>query len=196
MSIYTEEQDEIKFSEPVMAQKGVKMKVNFAEKSEWEAKTNGVKDGRKFGACKLTLDIDDDSVRTEHKGGKARMTIEDQFNIQQFPYEDKKTSEQKILGRAKLYQLEGALGFEPIFKVDGEVVEPYITKNGNKVAPKIEGVKRVLNPDFFNTYFSEDGVPNMDNWAGKTIYADLTVEKSEQYGDRNSVSRYVKPPVE
>lgn len=192
---YMTEQDDVQFSEPILAQKGVKLKLNFAEKTEWEAKTKGVKNGDKYDACKLTLDIDDDSVKTEHADAKPRRTIEDQFNLQQFPYEDKKTGEIKKLGRSKLYQLEEAFGFEPIFLVNGAKVDPFITKTGAKRAPKIEGVKRALNPDFMDAYFSGDGVPKMENWSGKTIYANVGVESSEQFGDKNTIEAYVKAPV-
>src|SRR3990167_2084197 len=194
MSKYTEEQDDIQFSEPVLAQKGVRLGINFVEKTEWEAKTGGVKDGRKFDACKITLQISDDTVKTEHADSKPRMTIEDQFNLERFPYEDKKSGETKWLGRTKLYQLEEAFGFDPVFKVNGKTVDPFITKTGTKRAPKIEGVKRVMNEDFFNAYFDENREPKKDNWIGKTVYADVNVQKSEQFGDKNVIDRYVKAP--
>ena len=194
MSRYTDQEDDVQFSEPILAQKQVKLKVGFVERSEWESKTAGQKDGRKFSACKLTLQIDDDSVKTEHADAKPRMTIEDQFNLETFPYEDKKTGEIKKLGRNKLYQLQGAFGFDPVFKVNGKVVDPYITRNGNKVAPKTEGVKQVVNEDFFSAYFDDLGSPIVDNWIDKTVYADIEVEESEQFGNRNTIARYVKAP--
>lgn len=195
MSKYLEEGDDVVFSEPILAQKGVKCKVTFAERTEWEAKTKGEKNGTKYDACKLTLLIDDGSVKTEHENAKPRLTIEDQFNIVQFPYEDKKTGEAKVLGRTKLYQLEEAFGFDPVFKAQGAIVDPFVTKTGRKVAPKIEGVKRAINPDFFNAYFSGDGDPIVDSWVGKTVYCDIKLEQSEQFGARNSVDRYVKAPA-
>jgi hypothetical protein len=190
-----DEGDDIRFSEPILAQKGVKVKIGFAERTEWEAKTKGVKNGQKYDACKLTLTIDDKSVKTEHADASPRLTIEDQFNIVSFPYEDKQTGEVRKLGRDKLYQLEEAFGFEPIFKVGDQVVPPYVTKNGKKVAPKLEGVKRIPNPDFFNAYFSSAGDPIVDSWVDKTIYADIKLEQSEQFGSRNSIARYVKTPA-
>lgn len=195
MSKFLDEGDDVIFSEPILAQKGVKCKIGFAERTEWEAKTNGVKDGRKFDACKLTLQIDDKSVKTEHENAKPRLTVEDQFNIVQFPYQDKNTGETKMLGRTKLYQLEEAFGFEPCFVVGGQKVEPFITKTGRKVAPKVEGVKRVINPDFFNAYFGSAGDPVVDSWVDKTVYCDIGLEQSEQYGPRNNVARYVKAPA-
>lgn len=195
MSKFTDESEDIVFYEPIIAQKGVKMKIQFAESTTWEAKTAGVKNGNKYEAIKLTLLIDDKSVKTESETSKPRLTIEDQFNIVNFPYEDKQTGEKKTLGRAKLYQLEEAFGFEPVFKVGSEVVEPHITKSGKKVAPKLEGVKRVVNPDFFYAYFSTAGDPIVDSWVDKTIYADIKLERSEQFGDRNAIDRYVKAPL-
>ena len=195
MSRGLEEQDSVQFSEPILAQKGVRLGVSFAEYTQWEAKTGDLKNGQKYDACKLTLTISDDSVKTEHADAKPRMTIEDQFNVVQFPYEDKKTGEPRILGRTKLYQLEEVFGFEPVFKVNGQIVAPFITRTGRKVAPKLEGVKRVINPDFYNAYFNSEDKPIVDNWAGKVIYADVDVEKSEQYGDKNKITKYVKAPV-
>ena len=185
MSKYLEEADDVQFSEAILAQKGVKMKVGFVERTEWEEKTAG----------KLTLKIDDMNVKTEHADAKPRLTIEDQFNIESFLYEDKKTGEVKKLGRTKLYQLEETFGFDPIFTVGGNVVEPFVTKRGNKVAPKVEGVKRIVNPSFFKAYFNMDGSPIVDSFVDKTIYADIEVESSEQFGDRNVIARYVKAPI-
>lgn len=206
MSKYTEEAEEVQFSEPILAQKGVKLKVGFAEHTEWEVKNKPswspeqkitMQDsiGNKFDACKLTLHIDDSSVRCEHEDAKPRGIIEDQFNIESYPYPDKKTGKLKKLGRSKLYQLEEAFGFDPIFKVKGDVVEPKITRSGRKIAPKVEGVKRSINPDFFNAYFTEKGRPLMENWEAKTIYADVGVVENTQYGDKNVIDRYVSAPV-
>lgn len=191
MSRYTDEQDDVQFSEPIVAQKGVKLKVSFVEKTVWKNKV----DGKEYDACKLTLQIDDSSVKTEHADAKPKLIIEDQFNIERYPYLDKNTGEQKMLGKIKLYQLETALGFEPVFKVNGEVVAPYITRTGNKVAPKIEGVKRSVNEKFFDAYYNQDGSPTIDNWIDKTIYADVQVEVSEQFGNKNVIARYVKAPL-
>lgn len=191
MSKYTEEQDDVQFSEPILAQKGVRCGIQFAEKVTWKNKH----DGQEYDACKLTIQISDESVRTEHSDAKPKLTIEDQFNIVQYPYLDKKSGAMKKLGKKKLYQLENAFGFDPVFQVNGQPVEVFITKNGNKVAPKIEGVKRVVNSEFFNAYFTSNGDPVIDNWIGKTIYADIDVEMSEQFGNKNSVGRYVKAPA-
>lgn len=189
--MWTNEQDDVQFSEPILAQKGVKLKLNFAEATKWKSKV----DGQEYDAVKVTLDIDDKSVRTEHADARPKTTIVDQFNLAQFPYTDKKTGEVKKLGRSKLYQLEEALGFDPVFLVDGKQVEPFITKTGAKRAPKIEGVKRTLNPAFMDAYFLGDGTPNMSNWSGKTLYANVGVETSEQFGAKNIIEAYVKAPV-
>lgn len=195
MSKFLDESEDIVFAEPILAQKGVKCKITGAEWTQWEAKTMGVKNGQKYDAVKLTVQIDDPSVKTEHENSKPRLTINDQFNIVAFPYEDKNTGETKKLGRTKLYQLETAFGFDPCFKVGDEVVPPFVTKSGNKVAPKIDGVKRVVNPDFFNAYFSTAGEPIVGNWVDKVVYADIKLEQSEQFGPKNSIDRYVKAPA-
>ena len=77
---------------------------------------------------------------------------------------------------------------------DGQPVEPYITRTGRKVAPKGEGIKRSLNPAFIQAYFTADGHPNLE-WAGKVVYADIGVEESEQFGDRNRIQRFKPTPV-
>lgn len=216
MSRFTEEQDEITFSEPILAQKGVRCGISFAEGSAWEVKPkaqwsheqaaamNGLI-GKKFDACKLTIQISDDSVRTEHANAKPKLTIEDQFNLEKYPFPDKETGLVRYMSKQRLYELEGALGFDPVFMCDGQYVAPFITKNGNKVAPKVEGkeVTRKLNPDFFGAYFTitrddfgnEHAVPNPNNWIGKTIYCDIGVEQSEKFGPKNVVARYVKAPA-
>lgn len=208
MSKYLTETDDVQFSEPILAQKAVRCGISFVEKVEWEVKekkdwtpeqlsTMAALIGKKFDACKLTVSISDDSIRTEHEGAKPKLTIEDQFNIEQYPFPDKKTGDLRKMGKQKLYELEQAFGFDPIFQVDGQKVEPHITKTGNKVAPKLDGktVQRVINPDFFQAYFDENGEPIKDNWIGKTIYCDIAVEKSEKYGDKNVIARYTKAPV-
>lgn len=191
MSVFTTEQDEIQTFEPILAQKQVKLQLGFAESSEWTSKV----DKNKYPAAKFTWGIIDKTVKTEHDDAQPRLTVVDQFNLLRFPYPDKKTGETKYVGRNALYQLEAALGFDPIFMAGDGIVEPHITKSGNKVAPKGDNVKRVVNPDFFNNYFNEEGVPNMDNWFDKVIYADIGVEHSEQYGSKNIIKRYVKAPV-
>ncbi len=214
MSIYTDEQEEIQFSEPILAQKGVRCGITHAEKGEWEVKEKKVWTpeqsetmasliGNTYDCLKLKLSISDDTIKTASENAKPKTTLEDQFNIVNYPFPDKKTGALKKMGKQKLYELEGAFGFDPVFKVAGTVVEPFVTKSGAKVAPKIEGVTRSVNPDFFNAYFTvtkdEDGkehaIPITSNWVGKVIYVDVGVEKSEQFGAKNVVDRYVKPPV-
>src|SRR3990167_629498 len=139
MSKYTEAADTVVFKEPILKQDNVRLVVGFAEKVQWKSKA----DGNMYDGCKLTLTIADDSVKVESAEAMMKTTIEDQFNIEPFPYLDKKTGETKTLGRGKLYDLEGALGFEPVFvDASGNEVEARVTRTGNKVAPKIDGVKR------------------------------------------------------
>ena len=186
--------DDVQFFEPLKAQDKVQAEIDFVEKSTWKVK-EGVTgyEGMEFKAMKVTLKITDESVETEHADAKPRLTVEDVFNIEKYPYLDKKDFKVKFLNRNKLFQIEEALGFEPLFTdKTGQEVAPHITKNGNKVAPKVEGVKRVLNRDFASAYFNQDGSPIVDNWVGKKLLIDLEVEKSEQFGDKNRVKRYRK----
>ena len=200
MSGCREESDEGILREPILAKKDVKLEITAAESTEWTVKEAGKggaprHEGEKYQAMKLTLSITDEDVQTEHEGSRPQLIIEHQFNVARYPYLDKKTGTVKWLGRQNLYDLEEAFGFEPVFtNGNGEPVEAYITRSGRKVAPKIEGVKRQLNKDFTAAYFTSDGNPNLE-WAGKTVYADIGVEESDQFGDRNRIQRFKRAPM-
>jgi hypothetical protein len=196
------ERDEIQFKEPILEQKDVKAQISFAEPTEWRPKAH-VREldnslAESYKACKLTITLTDlDSVKTEHADALPKSIIEDQFNVQKYPYmkKDKKTNEVSLawMNRGKLFDLESAFGFEPCFvDREGNQVEPFVTRTGNKVAPKIDGVARVLNPEFLKAYFHEDMTVNPTNWIGKDILIDVGVEKSDQFGDKNVVTRYKK----
>lgn|SRR3990167_2662927 len=193
------ERDEVQFREPIVEQKNVKVKITFAEPAEWKPKDEVKAAGtveEAYKAAKLTIAITDDTVRTEHEDALPRLIVEDQFNVQRYPYIDKKTGKLAWLNRGKLFELETAFGFEPKFvDKDGNEVEPYVTRTGNKVAPKVEGVARVLNPDFVGAYFHPDMTVNPTNWIDKDILIDVGIEKSEQFGDKNKVLRYKALPT-
>ena len=197
---WRDEQDDQIMSEPILAKRDCKLEITAAESAEWkvkEASKGGAPghEGEVYQAMKLTLLITDPDIQTEHENARPRLTIEHQLNVAKYPYLDKKSGTVKWLGRANLYELEEAFGFDPIFtNGDGQSVEAYVTRTGRKVAPKGEGIKRQLNPDFTSAYFTTDGVPNLE-WAGKTVYADIGVEPSEQFGDRNRVQRFKRTPV-
>lgn len=144
MSRYTEQEEEVKFSEPILAQKGVRMGIQFVEKDTWEVKEKEkwIEDGRlameeflgkRYDACKITLQISDDSVRTEHEDTIPKMVIEDKFNIEAYPYPDKKTGKVTWLGRQALYQLEEVFGFEPVFVANGNQVDPFVPPPHSKL---------------------------------------------------------------
>lgn len=197
MAGWADEQDEVQFSEPVMAKKDCKVRIDFAEGVVWTVKAHVPgHEGEAYKALKLAITITDEQVQTEHTDAKPRLTLEHQFNIERYPYLDKKTGAVKWLGRDALYQLEEAFGFEPIF-VDaaGNSVEPYIAKTGRKLAPKIEGVKRKLNPDFAAAYFTSEGEVRTDSWIDKEVYADIEIEQSEKFGDKNVIKRFKLAPV-
>ena len=197
MAGWADEADEVQFSEPVLAKKDCKVRVDFAESATWKVKEHVVGHvGEEYKALKLTLTITDQNVQTEHADAKPRLTLEHQFNIERYPYMDKKTGQVKWLGRANLHELEEALGFDPVFvSAEGQQVEPYVSKTGRKLAPKLEGVKRKLNPAFAQAYFREDGTVNPDNWIDKELYADIDVERSEKFGDKNVVKRFKQAPA-
>ena len=199
--VWQEEQDDVILTEAVLPQKDVQLRIDVAEPATWTVKAasdGGAPghEGEPYPAMKLTLAIaDPSSVKTAHENARPRLTIEHQMNLARYPYADKKTGEVKWLGRQGLYDLEEAFGFDPVFtNGNGQPVEPFITRTGRKVAPKGEGIKRSLNPAFTQAYFTADGNPNLE-WSGKTVYADLDIEESSQFGDRNRITRFKKAPV-
>ena len=194
------ERDEVQFREPIVEQKDVKARIDFAEPTEWKPK-DAVKalDGdiaQSYKAAKLTLMIEDDTVKTEHADARPKLIVEDQFNVQKYPYIDKKAGGIKWMNRGKLFDLEHAFGFDPCFvDKDGNAVEPFISRTGSKLAPKIEGVARVLNQDFLGVYFNPDMTVNPTNWIGKKVLIDVGVDNNETYGAKNIVNRYKKVAV-
>jgi len=196
------ERDEVIFREPIKAQKDVKVKIQSVENTEWKPKqavmdvanAEGKTLNESYKAVKLSVTITDDTVQCENPDATPRSQIDDQFNIQRYPFVDNKKG--GVLGwmnRGKLFQLETAFGFDPCFEdKDGQPIEAAITRNGNKVAPKVDGVARVLNPSFVGAYMNEDGTINPSNWVGKEIRIDAGIEKSEQYGDKNVIKAYKK----
>ena len=198
---WQEEQDDVILTEAVLPQKDVQLRIDVAEPTTWTIKSvaNGGApghEGEPYPAMKLTLAIaDPSSVKTAHENARPRLTIEHQMNLARYPYTDKKTGEVKWLGRQSLYDLEEAFGFDPVFtNGEGKAVEPFITRTGRKVAHKGEGIKRSLNPAFTQAYFTTDGNPNLE-WGGKIVYADLDIEESVQFGDRNRITRFKRAPV-
>ena len=195
--MWQDEQDEVVSYGPIVPQKDVKLMIDVAEATVWKVKESVPGHvGEEYPAMKLTCTIADPStVRTEQETMRPRLTIEHQMNVARYPYLDKKSGEVKWLGRQGLYDLEEAFGFDPVFtNGDGQPVEPLITRTGRKVAPKGEGIKRSLNPAFTQAYFTSDGSPNLE-WTGKTVYADIDVERSEQFGDKNRITRFKRVPV-
>ena len=204
---FLEQGDKQSFFEPIKKKDDCAVRIDFAEHNWWTPKeeTMGMlpeNEQRKYNAVKLTVTIIDENVECEHENARPKTTLDVQFNTEAYPYVNKKTGEISKMNRGMLYQLEEAMGFEPYF-VDGNgnAVDAFITKTGRKVAPKVPGVARRLNEDFFNAYFSfktdeELGIPKampvIDNWVGKEILASIDIEHSEQYGSKNVVKRFKK----
>ena len=200
MSRWQEEQDEVIVIEPILPKKDCRVEIGAAETAEWtvNATSDGGApgyEGQTFPAMKLTVTITDESIQTEHENARPRLTIEHQLNLARYPYLDKKSGTVRFLGRQHLFDLEEALGFDPVFtNGEGQSVEPYITRTGRKVAPKGEGIKRQPNPAFLSAYFHPDGSPTLE-WNGKTVYTDIEIEANERYGDRNRIVRFKRAPV-
>ena len=203
---WNNDRDDVAFFEPILAKKDCQLRIDFAEPAIWEVKLKdkwssqgasqmGPYIGKKYQAMGISLTIIDYDVKTEHEGAQIRRAITHQINLEKYPFWNEKKGEVGWMGKQQLYDLEKAMGFDPAFMVGSERVEPVTTKAGNKVAPKAEGVKQIINPDFFSAYFNSDGTVNPTNWINKVVFADVDVEKSEQYGDKNVVVRFKKVPV-
>ena len=194
---WQDDADVVSFSGPIQAKKDCKLRIDFAEGTTWKVKESVPSHaGEEYKAIKLTCTITDENIQTEGENIKPRLVLEHQFNLDRYPYLSKKTGAIEWLGRQNLYDLEEAFGFDPIFvNGDGSEVEPYVTRNGRKVAPKVEGVKRKLNAAFTAAYFNEYGIPTPDAWINREVYADIGIEANEQYGDRNRILRFKKAPV-
>lgn len=190
------------FTEPINTKKDVAVEIIAAVSGTWKVKDEAVAvdptlAGKETKTVKVTVQITDESVTTEHAESRPRLTFEQAFNIENHPYVDKKDGSVKSMNRGLLFSLEEALSFEPVF-VDGQgtVVAPFITRTGRKAAPKIEGVRRLLNTDFRKAYFTEEGNPNL-NWSGIKVYADIELQTSEddRYPAKNQITRFKKAPV-
>jgi hypothetical protein len=195
------------FDEPIQPKRGCKLKVHFVEAADWVPKDEvlrldpGVRrasanpqdllEHPKFRALNLQLRVIDDNVETEHTEGRPAI-ITDRFPLQRYPYWSKKNQAIDWMNRFKLFQLEEAFGFEPVFLAeDGERLEARITRTGRKLAPKVAGVRRVLNPEFQGAYFDQDLRPKVDNWLDQDLTADVVLDPDEGFGERNSIARYV-----
>ena len=199
---WMDEGDTVQFSGPILAKKGCKVQIDFIEGATWTVKATPAGgapgyEGKAYQAAKLTCTITDEGIQTEGEHIRPRLVLEHQFNLEKYPYLDKKTGEVRWLGRQTVYDLEEAFGFEPVYVNEaGEVLVPFVTKAGRKVAPRSDGVvKRRLNPEFAKAYFHTDGTVKPENWINKTVYADIEVEESEKYGDRNRIQRFRPAPA-
>lgn len=192
---FRDDSDAVIITEPILPKKDVPVEILAAESASWTVKdTVPGFAGQQTKAVKLTVKLLDTDVQTEHDGARPRLVFDQTFNIEPHPYINK-DGEIAKMGRSLLYSIEEAAGFDPVFvDAEGNEVAPYITRTGSKRAPKQEGVRQKLNPAFADAYFNEDGTPTL-NWAGLKLFADITVQKNEQYGDKNQISRFKKAPV-
>ena len=187
MGMYSDERDAVVSNEPIMPLEKCRLEITFVERNDWTSKAEDHK-GEKFPALKVTYKVIDERAETESKDANVK-AVEDVLNLTKFPYTDKTTGETKYLRRGKLFDLERALGFEPVFVDEsGKAVEPRVSKrNGNKYGPK--GSSQTLNTDFEDAYFDAGGNPKVDNWIDKEVLADIDIERNEEFGDRNKVKR-------
>lgn len=195
---WQDEADPVELVEPILAKKDCKLRIDFVEPIQWTVKAHVPGHaGEVYPALKVTHTIIDQDVQTEHEGSRIKAVFETQFNLQRYPYLDKKSGSVKWLGRASLYELEEAFGFDPVYlDAEGQPVEPFISRTGRKLAPKGEGITRRLNLAFTGAYFESPEQPKRDAWINKEVYADVEVEESEQYGNKNSIKRYKPAPVQ
>lgn len=184
-----DQEHDVVFTEPIVEKKDCEVEIVDVGLSPWIAKA-GEHVGKAFNACKLQLVITDKDIRTETEGAKARTVLDDVFNLEPYPY--MKDGEPRWMTIGKVYELEAAFGFEPVYvDASGNKVPPHVSRTGKKYAPKVEGVKRKLNPAFVEAYFDESDSPKVMEWVGKKLRAHVAVRKSEQYGDKNVVKRYL-----
>ena len=179
--------------ENILEKKDCKIRIEGASLHDWTPKeATGVTE--KTRAMKLEITITDDNVQTENSDAKPARKIDDYINLAPHPYVNK-DGEKAMLRPNKVYQLQRAFGFDPLFVDDeGSPVEPKITKTGNKVCPA--GAHEKLNPDFLDAYFDESDEPKFGSFEGKEIIAHVGVGKgTAEFGPRNEIKAY-KAPVE
>jgi len=162
---WQQESDEVVSFGPILPKKGVKLEIVSAESAAWTVKSEDKggasgHEGEAYPAMKLTLTITDTNIQTEGEHIKPRTTLEYQTNLARYPYADKKNpGAVQWMGRTGLYGLETSLGFDPLYiNASGQPVEPFIAKDGRKLAPKGEGIKRQLNPAFMSAFFTAESV--------------------------------------
>lgn len=175
--------------EPILEKKDCKVRILGAETKPWKPKVGtGVE--KETNAMKLQIEITDEDARCENADAKPSKRIDDYINLEKHPYVGK-DGEVAYMGTSKVYQLEQALGFEPVF-VDksGKPVDAHITKTGKKVCP--EGASQKLNADFLEAYFDANDCPVFGAWEGKEIVAHVGMGKaSEEFSAKNEVKKYI-----
>ena len=194
MSIWDAE-DQVDSFEPIQPKDNCELKVVSVEPDEWKVKDGVIgHEGETTKSVKMQLQIMDKDVETKSEGAKPRRNFEIIFNVAPHYYLSK-DNEVKVLGRSTLFQLEEAMGFDPIYVNGDGPVEPFVTRTGRKRAPKGDGVKRKVNPDYVEAYFYPDGNIKPDNWVDKTLYAKVGIRESDQFGDKNVVKAFKPAPV-
>ena len=198
MGLRNQQGEKIVPSEPIQPKKECAIQFVDVEGTVWTAKEGaGEFAGKDFGAMKVQVSIVDKDISTENPDAKPKLVFDDVFNIETYPYEDKKTGSVRWMSPNKLYQLQEAFGFETVYKdSQGNVLEPRVSKAGKKYAPKGEDVHRHLNQDFLDAYFDSNDKPVVLNWVNKTIKCNIDYKKQsqddeEQYGKKNTVSSYL-----
>lgn len=147
-------------------------------------------DGTKTLAMKLTLDIVDPRAKCANADARPKQII-DYINLEVHPPQ---SAEKKATYISKAIGLMKALGFDPMFVDDaGNEVEPRINRSGNKVAP--EGASIRFNKAFIDAYFDKDSdgneSPKFGVWGDIKVRANLKIETSEEFGDKNAVKGYL-----
>lgn len=204
-----EQEDEVSFPCCIKPKKDVEVIIRSAEPMEWRLKdevyeaadplTKELFDSKAddagviaFKAVKLVIEVSDENIEPETEGGQLKRTIESVFNIERYPYVNKRTGSISWLSRNTLFSIERAFGFDPCFvDEDGNEVEPFVTRNGNKIAPKnVSGVRQKLNEDFSKTFFDDEGNPKSENWEDREVLVNIGIQRSDQYGDKNTVKSF------
>lgn len=146
--------------------------------------------GPKTLAMKLTLDVADPRAKCANADAKPKQIV-DYINLEVHPSQ---SEGKKATYISKAIGLMRAMGFEPTYVDDaGNEVEPKITRTGNKVAP--DGASTRFNKAFIDAYFTKDAdgqeSPKFGVWADTKVRANLKIEESEEFGDKNGVAKYL-----
>ena len=174
-----------------------KLKCIGSARHDWKRKDASGNVDESLGktlAMKLELQIDDPDIELSEPDTIPGRITDYLISLEKHP--GYKNGEPSMSAPNKAFQLEGMLGFEPFYVDDSDTPVPAeTTRTGKPKAPK--GSHRKFNPSFIEAYFTkgEDGneEPKFGVWESAEFYAEIEIEEgSEEYGNKNSIKKYLK----